>query len=208
MRIRMLHPEFFSDVVMAELSPLTRLVFIGLWCLADREGRLPDNEKQIGGALLPFERGGIGKSLRNLEAVGRIVRYATNRGPAIQIVNFLKYQHVHPKEKPSIFPGPTTGSNGKISGPDPSASTSTSTSTSRREASARATGAPPARPGSPIDAARSGVGTSKRTGSAAPGGRAGPRAASAADEHPALANVTPQELARVDAILKKGQRRR
>jgi hypothetical protein len=43
-RIRMIKPGVMENEELAELSPLTRLLFIYLWMLADREGRLEVGE--------------------------------------------------------------------------------------------------------------------------------------------------------------------
>ncbi len=37
-RARNIKPGFFDNEILGELPALTRLLFIGLWCLADREG--------------------------------------------------------------------------------------------------------------------------------------------------------------------------
>jgi hypothetical protein len=39
-RIRTIKPEFFTSDDICALTPLARLLYIGLWCEADREGRL------------------------------------------------------------------------------------------------------------------------------------------------------------------------
>jgi len=104
MRTRLLHPEFFSDPTLAALSDFTRLVFAGLWLIADREGRLLDSVKMIDGAILPLDARSCAAALNELAAAGRIRRYRTAAGPVIQVVNLLKYQHIHPNEKPSKFP--------------------------------------------------------------------------------------------------------
>lgn len=105
MRIRLLHPEFFTDAVLARMPDFTRLVFAGLWLIADREGRLPDHPKMIDGVILPLDKRSCLKPLQELADAGRILRYQTPAGPVIQVVNFLKYQHPHLREKPSPFPG-------------------------------------------------------------------------------------------------------
>jgi len=109
MRIRLLHPEFFTDAVLAQCSDFARLVFAGLWLIADREGRLLDNVKMIDGLILPRDRRSSQKALDELAHHHRIRRYMTPLGGVIQIINFLKYQHPHPKEKPSPFPGRVGG---------------------------------------------------------------------------------------------------
>ena len=42
MRARNLKPSIFKNELLAVADPLYTLVFEGLWCLADREGRLED----------------------------------------------------------------------------------------------------------------------------------------------------------------------
>lgn len=37
-RARNIKPSFFKNEDLADLNPFDRLLFIGLWCLADREG--------------------------------------------------------------------------------------------------------------------------------------------------------------------------
>jgi hypothetical protein len=39
-RIRTIKPEFFTSEDIVSLPPLTRLLYIALWCEADKEGRL------------------------------------------------------------------------------------------------------------------------------------------------------------------------
>lgn len=39
-RIRTIKPEFFTSEDIVELSAFARLLYIALWCEADREGRL------------------------------------------------------------------------------------------------------------------------------------------------------------------------
>src|SRR5471032_626819 len=39
-RIRTIKPEFFTSDDICALSPLARLLYVGLWCEADRAGRL------------------------------------------------------------------------------------------------------------------------------------------------------------------------
>ena len=51
-RARNIKPGFFDNETLGELPALTRLLFIGLWCLADREGRLQDRPKRIKKELL------------------------------------------------------------------------------------------------------------------------------------------------------------
>ncbi len=52
MRARGIKPAFFKNEELAELGTVAQLLFIGLWCLADREGRLEDRPKRIGAEVM------------------------------------------------------------------------------------------------------------------------------------------------------------
>jgi len=54
-RARNIKPGFFMDDVLAEIEPLGRILFAGLWCIADREGRLEDRPKRIKAEVLPYD---------------------------------------------------------------------------------------------------------------------------------------------------------
>lgn len=106
MRARNLKPAFFKNEALAECSPLARLLFAGLWCLADREGRLEDRPKRICAELLPYDDGSVEDLLSELRDAGFILRYAVAGGRFIQVVNFAKHQYPHRKEQASVIPAP------------------------------------------------------------------------------------------------------
>jgi hypothetical protein len=54
-RARNIKPGFFTNPELAKCSPYARLLFIGLWLLADREGRLDDRPKHIKVQIFPCE---------------------------------------------------------------------------------------------------------------------------------------------------------
>lgn len=54
-RARNIKPSFFTNLELGECSPLARLLFIGLWCIADRKGRLEDKPKQIKIQTIPYD---------------------------------------------------------------------------------------------------------------------------------------------------------
>lgn len=103
-RARNIKPSFFVDEEVVELSFSTRLLFIGLWTLADREGRLVDKPKQIKMSLFPSDRIDVNKALDELENAKFIVRYVAEDKRYIQIHNFIKHQKPHPNETPSSIP--------------------------------------------------------------------------------------------------------
>jgi hypothetical protein len=100
-RTRSVKPGFFKNEVLAALPPYDQLLFIGLWMLADREGRLEDRPKRIKAEIFPYEALDVEASLSRLAEAGFVLRY----GPGfIQIVNFHKHQAPHYKEIPSVIP--------------------------------------------------------------------------------------------------------
>ena len=104
-RIRSIKPRFFLDSKMSKMGQGSRLLFIGLWTLADRAGRLEDNPDEIRIQVFPYEPAvNVDAYLSELEAGGFIQRYAMEASRFIQIVNFLKHQMPHHTERPSIIP--------------------------------------------------------------------------------------------------------
>ena len=55
MRIRQVKPEFWSDSDMASLAYPVRLIYIGLWCVADDAGYIDWRPERIAHDLLGYE---------------------------------------------------------------------------------------------------------------------------------------------------------
>jgi hypothetical protein len=72
MRSRNVKPGFFKNDLLATIHPLGRILFIGLWCLSDREGRLEERPKKIKAEVLPYDRCDVPKLLRDLDRLGFI----------------------------------------------------------------------------------------------------------------------------------------
>ena len=105
-RSRNIKPGFFTNEHLADLPFECRLLFIGLWTLADREGRLEDRPKRIKAAIFPYNDVDVDASLRELEENEEvfIVRYEVDGSNYIQINNFVKHQSPHHKEVASTIP--------------------------------------------------------------------------------------------------------
>jgi hypothetical protein len=103
-RARNIKPGFFTNEVLAELPPLTRLLFIGLWTEADREGRLEDRPNRLRLRLFPLDDFNIEESLEQLSRKGFISRYLADGFCVIQILAWHKHQRPHFKEAPSTLP--------------------------------------------------------------------------------------------------------
>lgn len=105
-RTRSIRPGFFKNETLCSLSPLTRLLFAGLWTMADRDGRLLDRPQKLKAELFPYDHFSVERALVRLEALGFIQRYSNERLAAIQIVNWDKHQRPHPNEEESKIPSP------------------------------------------------------------------------------------------------------
>jgi len=105
LRSRNIKPGFFTNEYLAELDPLARILFEGLWCLADREGRLEDRPKKIKVEVLPYDDVDVDHLLRFLEGKF-ILRYQKDGEKYIQVITFLKHQTPHHREKASEIPPP------------------------------------------------------------------------------------------------------
>lgn len=106
MRARNIKPGFFENEYLAECDPLARILFAGLWCMADREGRLEDRPKKIKAKILPYDDCDIPALLNQLAQFGFITRYVCDDCHYIQINNFTKHQNPHCKETESTIPAP------------------------------------------------------------------------------------------------------
>lgn len=105
-RARNIKPGFFRDAALVELPIETRLLFPGLWTLADRAGRLEDKPKQIKMEIYPADNFDVEAMLDQLAGAGLIVRYEADGKRFIQVTNFEKHQNPHRDEKPSTIPAP------------------------------------------------------------------------------------------------------
>jgi hypothetical protein len=105
-RARNIKPGFFANEDLAELPFETRLLFIGLWTLADREGRMEDRPKRIKMTIFPGDDVNVETSLAALDKAGFIHRYTTSGGRFIEVCKFLEHQNPHHREVPSKIPKP------------------------------------------------------------------------------------------------------
>jgi hypothetical protein len=105
-RSRNIKPGLFTNEHLAELPFETRLLFAGLPCFADREGRLEDRPKRIKMAMFPADSLDLDVMLGDLDKAGFIRRYAVGDSRYIQILKFLVHQMPHHKETTSVIPPP------------------------------------------------------------------------------------------------------
>lgn len=104
MRARNIKPGFFQSGQVAKCEPLARILFAGLWCVADREGRLKDDSFDLKIKLLPADNCDVNILLQQLHDIGLIIRYQVDGNSYIQINEFTKHQKPHVKESNSSIP--------------------------------------------------------------------------------------------------------
>ena len=107
-RIRTVKPEFFTSEDIISLSPLARLLYIGMWCEADREGRFAWKPNTLKIRYLPTDNIEIYSLCDEIVAAGLVVTYGD--GLAF-IPSFSKHQSINPREAASTFPAPVEYSN-------------------------------------------------------------------------------------------------
>ncbi len=105
-RARNIKPGFFKNEDLVELPFEARLLFIGLWTLADREGRLEDRPKKIKMELFSGDNLDVDDLLNQLAEKEFILRYEISGNKYIAVINFAKHQNPHYKEQASVIPAP------------------------------------------------------------------------------------------------------
>ena len=102
-RIRTVKPEFFTSEDIVALSPFARLLYIAIWCEADREGRLVWKPKTFKMRYLPADQVDVDQLCEELVGSGLVVPYGDGLA---HIPTFLDHQHINPRETQSRLPDP------------------------------------------------------------------------------------------------------
>lgn len=117
-RSRNIKPGFFTNDELVELPFEVRLLFIGLWTIADRDGRLSDRPKKIRMEIFPADNVDCDAALDALSKSGFITRYTVNGERFIQVQNWHKHQSPHLKEAQSTIPAPEKHQTSSMPEPD------------------------------------------------------------------------------------------
>lgn len=102
-RIRTIKPEFFTSEDIVGLSALARLLYVALWCEADKEGRMVWKPKTFKMRYLPADECDIDALCGELLAAKLVVLYG--EGCAF-VPSFKAHQHINPRETASQLPEP------------------------------------------------------------------------------------------------------
>ena len=113
-RTRSLKPSFFANDVLAECEPMARLLFAGLWTLADRDGRLEYRPKRIKGLLFPYDNVDIEPLVEQLAARGFVQVYNAAGVCVLNIPTFGEHQRCHPDERAEGLPGPESAAENSV----------------------------------------------------------------------------------------------
>jgi hypothetical protein len=103
-RARNIKPGLFKNEILGAADPLLTILFSGLWCMADKAGRLEDRPLRIKAEIFPYRELDINGYLTELSRLGFIHRYEVDNIPYIEIDKFLEHQHPHHTEKESKIP--------------------------------------------------------------------------------------------------------
>jgi hypothetical protein len=102
-RIRTIKPEFFTSEDIVVLSPMARILYIALWCEADKEGRMVWKPKTFKMRYLPADDCAIDPLCQELIDAKLVVLYGDGYA---YIPAFKAHQHINPRESDSQLPEP------------------------------------------------------------------------------------------------------
>lgn len=102
-RIRTIKPEFFTSEDIVELPPLARLLYVAMWCEADREGRFAWKPRTFKMRYLVHDECNIESLCDAIVKSGLVVLYGDGLA---YIPTFSRHQHVNPRESKSVYPAP------------------------------------------------------------------------------------------------------
>jgi|GEM_PF-2685304 len=98
-RSRNIKPAFFDNDILAEIEPLGRLFFIGLWTIADCNGNFEWRALKLKAKLLPYDNCNTEVIAIKLDKSGFIRMYTDGTKIYGNVVNFHKHQNPHKNER-------------------------------------------------------------------------------------------------------------
>lgn len=100
-RGRNIKPAFFTNEDLADVEPLARLLFIGMWTIANFKGCFEYRPKRLKVQLLPYDDCDIEQLVNNLDKSRFISIYSVQGQRYIKVLNFTKHQNPHKNERDS-----------------------------------------------------------------------------------------------------------
>lgn len=98
-RSRNIKPGLFQNDELAELEPIDRLFFIGLWTICDYKGCLEYRPKKIKAQILPYDNADVEEIAINLDKSGFVSIYSNADKKYLKVLNFSKHQNPHKNER-------------------------------------------------------------------------------------------------------------
>lgn len=108
-RIRSIKPEFWTDEKVVAVSPLARLLFIGIWNFVDDEGRAAYSPSRFKMQILPADSADVSELLGEIRRENMVTVYLVDGKEYLQVNGFTKHQKID-KRTPSKLPPPPTSS--------------------------------------------------------------------------------------------------
>jgi hypothetical protein len=105
-RTRSIKPSFFKNEYLAECEPMARLLFVGLWTLADSTGRMEFRPLRIKAEIFPYDNCDILGLLKQLADKGFVRAYESGDVKVLEIPTFGEHQRCHPDERDEGLPPP------------------------------------------------------------------------------------------------------
>lgn len=105
-RARNIKPGFFKNEILADLPFEFRLLFVGLWTHADREGRFEYRPRRIKAELFPYDEISVEDGIAALVDGGFLFIYGIDGKEFVQVLKWGKHQNPHHKEVGSLIPAP------------------------------------------------------------------------------------------------------
>lgn len=106
MRSRIVRPELFYNEFLGQEDPLATVLFVGLWCVADREGRFEWREQKLRAKIFPYREVDMSRLMQTLVNGEFVARYQHGQDAYGVILNFRRYQSINKNEALSSIPKP------------------------------------------------------------------------------------------------------
>ena len=94
-RIRSVKPEFWTDEKIVDLSPVAKLLYIGIWNFADDHGLLVDDPRRLKLQVLPADDIDAQELVNELVSVGLLTRVRSETGvDLLWVRSFAEHQKI------------------------------------------------------------------------------------------------------------------
>lgn len=113
-RIRTIKPDFWTDEKVVAISPLARLLFIGMWNFVDDDGRAPYSPARLKLQILPADSTDISGLLGEIRGEGLILVYEVDGKQYFQVTNFDRHQKIDHRSKSRHPPPPNPAESHRI----------------------------------------------------------------------------------------------